>query len=115
MHQAAALAVVDEEVAIDPETELAQFFQHQLLGMGVTLAVVVERRDQALRHGDVVFQFRTFARQNAVFDQLRLLIAQLTVQGDHQRADDRDSQDQGQDPQGNDFVLELHGESRVSR
>jgi hypothetical protein len=55
VHQAAAFVVIDEEVAVDAEAELAQFFQHLLLGAGVTVAVVVQGGDQALRHFHVVF------------------------------------------------------------
>ncbi|MNO01648.1 hypothetical protein D3C81_2218540 [compost metagenome] len=72
------------------------------------MAVVVQRVDQALRHFDVVFQFGALAGQDAVFDQLRLLIAQLAVQGDDQGADDGDRQDQRQDTERDDFVFELH-------
>ncbi|MNL30803.1 hypothetical protein D3C87_1525610 [compost metagenome] len=111
MHQAAAFVVVDEEVAVDAEAELAQFFQHSLLGLGIAVAVVVQRLDQALGHFHVVFQLRALARQNAVFDQLRLLIAQLAIEGNHQRADDGNGQHQRQNPEGDDLVFELHVDS----
>ncbi|MNH99115.1 hypothetical protein D3C73_518760 [compost metagenome] len=111
MHQAAAFVVVDEEVAVDAKAELAQFFQHLLLGTGIAVAVVVQGRDQALGHFHVVFQLRALARQNAVFDQLRLLIAQLAIEGNHQRADDGNGQHQRQNPEGDDLVFELHVDS----
>jgi hypothetical protein len=69
--------VVDEEITVDAEAELAQFFEHLLLGWASLWPSVVERLDQAFGHFHVVFQFRALAGQNAVFDQLRLLIAQL--------------------------------------
>lgn len=108
MHEAAALAVVHEKVTVDAEAELAQFFQDLLLCALVSPTVVIQRGDQALRHLDIVLQLRALARQDAVFDQLRLLIAQLAIERDHQGADDRDGQDQRQNPEGDDFVFEQH-------
>ncbi|MNR27048.1 hypothetical protein D3C85_1442990 [compost metagenome] len=100
--------VVDEKVAVDAEAELAQFLQHLLLGMGIAVAVVVQRLDQALGHFHVVLQLRALARQNAVFDQLRLLVTQLAIQGNHQGANDRNGQHQRQNAEGDDLVFELH-------
>ncbi|MNP03783.1 hypothetical protein D3C76_956790 [compost metagenome] len=108
VHQAAAFMVVDEEIAVDAEAELAQFFEHLLLGALIALAVVVQRLDQAFRHFDVVFQFRALAHQDAVFDQLRLLITQLAVEGNHQGANDGNGQHQRQNAEGDDLVFELH-------
>src|SRR5471030_128032 len=108
VHQAATLAVINEEVTVDAEAEFAQFFEHALLCHFVTLAIGIQRLDQALGHFYVVFQLRAFTGEDAVFDQLRLLFAELSILDDDQRANNRNRQDQRQDTEGNNFVFELH-------
>ncbi|MNZ80962.1 hypothetical protein D3C78_996170 [compost metagenome] len=112
VHQVAALGVVDEEVAVRAEAELGQDRQRLLLGVGVAAAAVVQRGDEAECHGHVVLQLGPLAGEDGVLDQLRLLLAELLVLPDDQGADHRYRQQQGQDAEGNDLVLELHGASR---
>ena len=102
---------VDSTKIITTTRHIDRIGANSNVGMRVTVAVVVQRRDQALRHFHVVFQFGTLARQNAVFDQLCLLITQLAIEGNHQRTDDGDGQYQRQNPERDDFVFELHLDS----
>ncbi|MNN80053.1 hypothetical protein D3C81_1967490 [compost metagenome] len=79
--------------------------------MVIAMAIVVEGGDQAPRHRYVVFKLCALTDQNTVFDQLCLLVTQLVVQGDDKRADSGNSQYKWQDPQGDNFVFELHSYS----
>ncbi|MCY1180213.1 hypothetical protein D9M73_206430 [compost metagenome] len=111
VHQVLAVAIVDEEVAVQPEVRPRQHVQRLLPGLLIVPAAVVQRRDQAEGQLQVVFELGFLGGHDAAFHQPGLILFQLATLGEHQHADEQHRDDERQDAEGDDLLFELHGHS----